>query len=154
MSESEPPTEDGEKAVTFAGLALCRPIKRALREQGYEKPTPIQAQAIPHLIEGRDLLGIAQTGTGKTAAFALPIIDFNRIGDNPNPPRAACARASLVLTPTRELAAQIGESFKVYGKLRRTCQLRGRVRRRRARSPQVQARCAAASTCSSRPRAD
>ena len=98
--------------VTFASLALCKPLKRALQEAGYEEPTPIQAQAIPHLLEGRDLLGIAQTGTGKTAAFALPLL--NRMSNNPkkvapNRPRA------LVLTPTRELAAQIEQSFATYG---------------------------------------
>lgn len=98
--------------VTFASLALCKPLKRALTEAGYEEPTPIQAAAIPHLLEGRDLLGIAQTGTGKTAAFALPLL--NRMSNNPkkvspNRPRA------LVLTPTRELAAQIEQSFATYG---------------------------------------
>ena len=101
------------KKVTFAELRLLEPILRAIREQGYDVPSPIQAQAIPPLLEGRDLLGIAQTGTGKTAAFALPILDF--LADDPQelvPGRPAV----LVLTPTRELASQIGESFRVYGK--------------------------------------
>ncbi len=99
--------------TTFADLKLLEPIERAVREQGYDTPTPIQAQAIPHLLDGRDLLGIAQTGTGKTAAFALPILDF-LAGDPKQPtPRRPSA---LILTPTRELAAQIGESFRVYGK--------------------------------------
>ena len=98
---------------TFAELQLLEPILRALGEQGYEVPTPIQAKAIPHLIEGRDLLGIAQTGTGKTAAFALPILDFLARDLQPAAPRRPSV---LVLTPTRELAAQISESFRVYGR--------------------------------------
>ncbi len=106
-------SDTGEAPVTFASLALCRPLKRALKEQGYEQPTPIQAQAIPHLLEGRDLLGIAQTGTGKTAAFALPLLD--RMSSNPKKLAPGRPRA-LVLTPTRELAAQIETSFAAYGK--------------------------------------
>jgi len=98
---------------TFETLRLMEPILRALREQRYEVPTPIQAEAIPPLIEGRDLLGIAQTGTGKTAAFALPILDF--LARDPQPPRPGQPTV-LVLTPTRELAAQIGESFRRYGR--------------------------------------
>ncbi len=89
------------------------PILRAVREQGYDIPTPIQAQAIPHLIGGRDLLGIAQTGTGKTAAFALPILDF--LAGDPQPP-VPRQPSVLVLTPTRELATQISESFRIYGR--------------------------------------
>ena len=85
---------------------------KALKTQGYETPTPIQAEAIPSLIEGRDLVGIAQTGTGKTAAFVLPIP--HRLGGDPKPaPRRACK--TLILAPTRELAAQIFESAKSYG---------------------------------------
>ena len=98
---------------TFAELQLLEPILRAVSEQGYEIATPIQAQAIPHLRKGRDLLGIAQTGTGKTAAFALPILDFLAGDPRPTKPRRPSA---LVLSPTRELAAQIGESFRVYGR--------------------------------------
>ena len=101
------------KKITFAELRLLEPILRAIGEQGYDVPTPIQAQAIPPLIEGRDLLGIAQTGTGKTAAFALPILDF--LADDPQE-LVAGRPAVLVLTPTRELASQIAESFRVYGK--------------------------------------
>ncbi len=97
----------------FAELQLLEPILRAIREQGYEVPTPIQSQAIPHLIGGRDLLGIAQTGTGKTAASALPILDF--LAGDPQPP-APGQPSVLVLTPTRELAAQISESFRIYGR--------------------------------------
>ena len=99
--------------VSFAELELAQPILRALRELDYETPTPIQAQAIPHLIKGRDLLGIAQTGTGKTAAFALPILDF--LAGDPQPPRPR-QPSVLILTPTRELASQIAESFRVYGR--------------------------------------
>jgi ATP-dependent RNA helicase RhlE len=99
--------------VTFKQLNLIEPIQRAVREEGYTYPTPIQEAAIPSLLEGRDLLGCAQTGTGKTAAFALPIIQ--RLHLSPRKAEPRCARV-LVLTPTRELAAQIHESFKVYGK--------------------------------------
>jgi ATP-dependent RNA helicase RhlE len=98
---------------TFAELQLLEPILRAVREQGYAVPTPIQSQAIPHLTRRRDLLGIAQTGTGKTAAFALPILARLAVDTRPVAPRQPRA---LVLTPTRELAAQIGESFRVYGR--------------------------------------
>ncbi|MCR9244672.1 MAG: DEAD/DEAH box helicase [bacterium] len=98
---------------TFAAFELLRPLLRAIQDQGYDTPTPIQAQAIPHLLDGRDLLGIAQTGTGKTAAFALPILDF--LAGDPQP-RMARRPTVLVLTPTRELAAQIGESFAGYGR--------------------------------------
>jgi ATP-dependent RNA helicase RhlE len=97
-------------AVTFAELGLIDPLVRAVAAAGYENPTPIQRAAIPSVVAGRDLLGCAQTGTGKTAAFALPVLQ--RIdataGDDP-------AIRALVLTPTRELAAQIGESFATYG---------------------------------------
>jgi ATP-dependent RNA helicase RhlE len=99
--------------ITFKELELLEPLLRAVSEQGYEIPTPIQAQAIPHLIEGRDLLGIAQTGTGKTAAFALPILDF--LAGEPKKPEPR-RPSVLVLTPTRELASQIGESFGTYGR--------------------------------------
>jgi ATP-dependent RNA helicase RhlE len=85
----------------------------ALADEGYETPTPIQAQAIPGVMSGKDLLGIAQTGTGKTAAFALPIL--HRLAENKKPAPRRSARV-LVLAPTRELATQIGESFKTYGK--------------------------------------
>ncbi|MBC8069997.1 MAG: DEAD/DEAH box helicase, partial [Deltaproteobacteria bacterium] len=97
--------------MTFDQLGLDAPILRAVKEAGYREPTPIQQQAIGPVLAGRDIVGCAQTGTGKTAAFALPIlqrIDASA-GDDPK------IRA-LVLTPTRELAAQIGESFKAYGK--------------------------------------
>jgi ATP-dependent RNA helicase RhlE len=99
--------------TSFSGLGVAEPICRALQAEGYDRPTPIQAQAIPHLLLGRDLLGIAQTGTGKTAAFALPILQ--RLAANRARPAPRSARV-LVLTPTRELAAQIGDSFRTYGR--------------------------------------
>jgi ATP-dependent RNA helicase RhlE len=99
--------------VSFTDLGVIEPIRRALESEGYTTPTPIQAQAIPSLIAGRDLLGIAQTGTGKTAAFAIPIMQ--RLVGNPARPTPRSVRA-LILTPTRELAAQIGDSFRTYGR--------------------------------------
>jgi ATP-dependent RNA helicase RhlE len=99
--------------TTFHDLGLSGPILQALASENYTMPTPIQAQAIPHVRAGRDLLGVAQTGTGKTAAFALPILD-RLAGDPKRPLRRACR--CLVLSPTRELASQIAESFRVYGK--------------------------------------
>ncbi len=97
----------------FTDLGLSAPILKALTQEGYDTPTPIQAKAIPPLMEGKDLLGIAQTGTGKTAAFALPILE--RISKSTE--RVAKGHAKvLILSPTRELAAQIGESFKTYGR--------------------------------------
>ncbi len=99
--------------VTFDELGLAEPLLRAISTENYTEPTPIQAQAIPYLLEGRDLLGIAQTGTGKTAAFALPILQ--RLSANPVPRKRGAVRA-LVLTPTRELAVQIVENFRSYGR--------------------------------------
>jgi len=97
----------------FAQLGLAEPILRALAAKGYADPTPIQRQSIPALLEGRDLLGIAQTGTGKTAAFSLPSI--HRLTADPQPRRPASCRM-LVLSPTRELAAQIAENMRGYAK--------------------------------------
>ena len=104
--------------MTFNDLNLIEPILRALSEEGYSTPTPIQQQAIPQVLEGHDLLGVAQTGTGKTAAFSVPILQIlhqtaqaAKGGQGPKG-RIRC----LVLTPTRELAIQIGESFKAYGR--------------------------------------
>ena len=96
--------------MNFDELALIEPILRAVRAEGYTIPTPIQAQSIPPLLAGRDLCGTAQTGTGKTAAFALPILQ--RLSQTPGKGGIRC----LVLSPTRELAAQIGESFASYGR--------------------------------------
>ena len=100
-------------SMTFAELNLIEPLKKALSEAGYSHPTPIQAQAIPSLLEGRDLLGCAQTGTGKTAAFALPILHRLVEANKKALPRHTRV---LVLTPTRELAIQVNESFLTYGK--------------------------------------
>jgi len=97
----------------FAGLGVAETILRALRDEGYSTPTPIQAQSIPALLRGEDLLGIAQTGTGKTCAFAVPIIQ--RLLANPRRPAPGTTRV-LVLAPTRELAVQIGDSFRAYGR--------------------------------------
>lgn len=97
----------------FDELGLAEPILRALGTKGYADPTPIQRQAIPALLEGRDLLGIAQTGTGKTAAFSLP--SLHRLAANPQPRKPASCRM-LVLSPTRELAAQIAENMRGYAK--------------------------------------
>ncbi len=99
--------------VSFSDLDLIQPIQRAVCAENYTTPTPIQAQAIPHLLRGRDLMGCAQTGTGKTAAFALPILQ--RLTNDARPLRPRSPRA-LILTPTRELAAQIRDSFVVYGR--------------------------------------
>src|SRR5215475_9535938 len=97
--------------MSFSQLGLLPALQRAVAGEGYVQPTPIQAQAIPHVLVGRDLLGLAQTGTGKTAAFALPILQ-RLSATEPKPRRIRC----LVLTPTRELASQIGESFTTYGR--------------------------------------
>jgi ATP-dependent RNA helicase RhlE len=98
---------------TFEALRLNPLLLQALKDEGYKAPTPIQAQAIPAVLEGRDLLGIAQTGTGKTAAFALPLLHKLALLKG-RPPRGGCR--VLVLSPTRELATQIAESFRTYGK--------------------------------------
>jgi len=98
---------------SFDALGLVDPVRRAVLGAGYETPTPIQTQAIPHLLQGRDVMGCAQTGTGKTAAFALPLLDrlarTPRVAGRPGP-------RVLVLAPTRELALQIAESFRTYGR--------------------------------------
>ncbi|MFN3688735.1 DEAD/DEAH box helicase [Salinarimonas sp.] len=99
--------------TTFSELGLSATVLKTLAAEGYERPTPIQIQAIPHALAGRDILGIAQTGTGKTAAFALPIIERLVADRRPAPRRGARA---LVLSPTRELASQIADSFAVYAR--------------------------------------
>jgi ATP-dependent RNA helicase RhlE len=99
--------------MAFSDLGLLPALERAVADEGYVDPTPIQARAIPHVLAGRDLLGLAQTGTGKTAAFALPILQ--RLARNPPAGRQRPIRC-LVLTPTRELAAQIHDSFSTYGR--------------------------------------
>src|SRR5579863_10211242 len=98
--------------MTFQQLNLIAPLLDALSKQGYSQPTPIQENSIPHILAGRDIFGCAQTGTGKTAAFALPILQMlhNKGTQNSKGIRA------LILAPTRELALQINESFTAYGK--------------------------------------
>jgi ATP-dependent RNA helicase RhlE len=98
---------------TFGGLGLAEPLRLALQAENYTKPTPIQVQAIPLLAEGKDLLGIAETGTGKTAAFSLPILHRLSLQSSP---RTAGAPRALILAPTRELARQIGERINAYGR--------------------------------------
>ncbi|HMB97109.1 MAG TPA: DEAD/DEAH box helicase [Balneolaceae bacterium] len=99
--------------MTFKSLELTESIQKSLREEGYSEPTPIQSQAIPIALKGKDLLGCAQTGTGKTAAFALPIL---QLLSTENPKRSNGKIRSLIVTPTRELAIQIDESFQNYGR--------------------------------------
>ena len=97
--------------MTFTDLGLSPEVLRAVGDVGYLEPTPIQAQAIPYVLMGRDVLGCAQTGTGKTASFTLPMIDIMASGRA----RARMPR-SLILEPTRELASQVAENFELYGK--------------------------------------
>ena len=97
--------------MKFSDLGICEPILRALITEGYETATPIQARAIPEGLAGRDVLGSAQTGTGKTAAFAVPVLQ--RLASHPATGKAA---RSLILCPTRELAVQIANGFRAYGK--------------------------------------
>ena len=102
--------------TTFDQLGLIEPILKALQHEGYTHPTPIQAQSIPYLLEGRDLLGCAQTGTGKTAAFAIPMIQRMVNAQSGGPRGGRKPIRALILTPTRELAIQIDESYKAYGR--------------------------------------
>jgi superfamily II DNA/RNA helicase len=110
-SEAADAPEAAEEADGFASLGLSEPILRALHDKGYLRPTPIQAQAIPTVLMGRDVLGCAQTGTGKTAGFTLPLLDIL----SGSRARARMPR-SLILEPTRELALQVAENFVAYGK--------------------------------------
>ncbi|HEX8725097.1 MAG TPA: DEAD/DEAH box helicase [Gemmatimonadaceae bacterium] len=100
--------ETAEPELTFAALGLSEPVLRAVDAAGYRTPTPIQAEAIPLVLKGRDIIGLAQTGTGKTAAFTLPLVD--RLHGGPRRTRA------LILTPTRELCVQVEESVRKYAK--------------------------------------
>src|ERR1700736_2792054 len=109
--------EENHEGLSFDDLALAPEVLHAVRDAGYTHPTPIQQQAIPLALAGRDLIGLAQTGTGKTAGFTLPIV-HNLIsapltGTNGEPVHRVRV---LILTPTRELAAQVEESFRKYGK--------------------------------------
>jgi len=100
--------------MSFEKLNLIQPLQTALSNEGYTIPTPIQSQAIPFILEGKDLIGCAQTGTGKTAAFAVPILQILSAEKRPNKSKRIIN--ALILTPTRELALQISESFKTYGR--------------------------------------
>ncbi len=100
--------------MLFKELKIIAPILEALEKEGYTEPTPIQEQAIPVILDKRDLIGLAQTGTGKTAAFAVPILQILEAGSKDDHGRRAIK--ALILTPTRELAIQIGESFTAYGR--------------------------------------
>lgn len=99
--------------IQFQALNIIEPILKAVKEEGYTTPTPIQVQSIPIILQGTDLLGCAQTGTGKTAAFAIPILQLLSANKTYHKKRKV---RSLIITPTRELAIQIGESFKAYGR--------------------------------------
>ncbi|MEP7085577.1 MAG: DEAD/DEAH box helicase, partial [Betaproteobacteria bacterium] len=100
----------------FADLGLREEILRAVAEKGYTTPTPIQLKAIPAILAGKDIMGGAQTGTGKTAGFTLPILQLLAHHANPSPSPARHPVRSLILTPTRELAIQVAESVAAYGK--------------------------------------
>ena len=102
--------------MPFKRFGLSPEILRAVTEQGYEIPTPIQQQAIPYVLEGRDLMGRAQTGTGKTAAFALPMLERLKAHANTSFSPARHPVRALIITPTRELAVQVGDSFRTYGR--------------------------------------
>src|SRR5499426_895835 len=108
MVRSTTEAEPVEDPVAFDALGLSTVVLDAVRDAGYSSPTPIQAQAIPLVLRGRDVMGLAQTGTGKTAAFTLPIVD--RLSSGPRRTRA------LILTPTRELCVQVEESFRKYAR--------------------------------------
>ena len=99
--------------MLFTELGLIDPILKALEKQGYTEPTPIQEQSIPHILEGRDVLGAAQTGTGKTAAFAIPTLQI--LSREQKLEHTNTAIKCLILTPTRELAIQIEENIQAYG---------------------------------------
>lgn len=113
IKQTELNDSENKKTILFSELGIIKPILKALDTQGYTTPTPIQAQSIPILLQGTDLLGCAQTGTGKTAAFAIPIIQL--LTKDKLYGRNRKVR-SLIVTPTRELAIQIEESFKAYGR--------------------------------------
>ena len=102
--------------MSFGSLNLIPELLRAVSDEGYQEPTPIQAQAIPAILERRDIMGCAQTGTGKTAGFTLPLLQLLAPQGNTSPSPARHPTRALILTPTRELAAQVAESVRVYGK--------------------------------------
>lgn len=113
--------------MTFSELQLCKPILDAVKLQGYESPTPVQAESIPAIISGKDVMAAAQTGTGKTAGFTLPIL--HRLSENPKK-RSGNGITTLVLTPTRELAAQVEDNIKIYSQFLnlKTCVVFGGVK--------------------------
>ena len=113
MTKTEPHLSTIKHNIQFKSLNIIEPILKAVREEGYTTPTAIQVQAIPIVLQGTDLLGCAQTGTGKTAAFAIPILQLLSANKTYHKKRKV---RSLIVTPTRELAIQIGESFKAYGR--------------------------------------
>jgi len=113
INKNETSVSNFDSNTEFKTLNIIEPILKAIQEEGYTKPTPIQAQSIPIVLQKKDLLGCAQTGTGKTAAFAIPILQLLK-SSNPHSPKRKIR--SLIVTPTRELAIQIDESFKAYGR--------------------------------------
>ncbi|HZM43688.1 MAG TPA: DEAD/DEAH box helicase [Burkholderiales bacterium] len=110
------PATSADPASTFAALGLLPELLRAIADQGYEQPTPIQLKAIPVILQRRDVMGAAQTGTGKTAGFTLPLLQFLAPDANSSLSPARHPTRVLILTPTRELAAQVEESVRLYGK--------------------------------------
>ena len=102
--------------MNFEQLGLAEPLLRAVHDQGYDTPTPIQSQAIPAVLKGGDLMAGAQTGTGKTAGFTLPMLQRLMAQPSKRDARGRVAIRALILTPTRELAAQVEESVRTYGK--------------------------------------
>src|SRR5690349_24456338 len=108
--------QENEISTSFESLGLMPELLRAVTEQGYTEPTPIQAQAIPVVLAGRDLLGAAQTGTGKTAGFTLPLLQILSAKANASHSPARHPIRALVITPTRELCAQVEDSVRTYGK--------------------------------------
>lgn len=113
-AETTAPDGDDDGAIKFTDLGIDGRVLAALKDVGYEKPSPIQAATIPLLLEGRDVVGLAQTGTGKTAAFAIPALSrMAELHDTNGPSRKTQA---LVLAPTRELALQVAEAFTSYAK--------------------------------------
>src|ERR1700744_2434987 len=101
--------------MSFDSFGLAPEILSAIAEEGYTEPTPIQAQAIPVVLQGGDVMGAAQTGTGKTAGFTLPILQLLKPLQNPSPSPARHPVRALILLPTRELALQVAESVATYG---------------------------------------
>src|SRR5881398_310654 len=117
MSETPTTIEaGGAPTVRFADFGLAPEIQRALSDQGYVHPTPIQAQAIPLVLQGRDVMGAAQTGTGKTAAFSIPLLQKMMRHETASVSPARHPVRALVLAPTRELADQVAQNIKAYAK--------------------------------------